>query len=145
MKINAPTKLTTAQSTLHVLTSAMVSNVNVTKVTTVADKSAVMRNNANQIHVVRILVVLRNARDINVSARTTTTDQLLVTVELAFSIANTRTNATMSNAVNMPNAVMESVIAARDTTKTVMTVNQRSTNVSLDKITATSMPLVKTL
>jgi len=129
MRINAPTKLTTAQSTLHVLTSATVSNVNVTKATTVADKYAVMRNNVNQIHVVRIPDVLRNARDINVSARTTTTDQLLVTVELAFSIANTRTNATMSSAVNMPNAVMESVIAARDTTKTVMTVNQRSTNV----------------
>ena len=129
----------------HVLTSAMVSNANVTTDTTVADKYAVMRNNATLIHVARTPDALRNARDTNVSARTTTTDQLPVTVELVNSIANTKTNATMSSVVNMLSAVTEPVIAARDTTKTVMTVNQRSTSVSLDKITATNMPHAKIL
>merc|ERR1719285_16780 len=104
-----------------------------------------MRNNASQIHVVKTLDVLRSARATNVSARITTTDQLLVMVEPVFSTVNTRTNVMVLSAVNMPSVVTELVIAERDTTKTVMIVSQRSTNVSLVKTTVTSMPLAKIL
>ena len=125
MKTNAPTKLTIAPNMQHVSISATVLSVNVTTDTTVADKCVVMKNNASPTHAVKILDVLRNARATNVSARITTTDQLLVMVEPVFSTVNTRTNVTVLSVVNTPSVVTEPVTAERDTTRTVMTASQR--------------------